>query len=246
MAPYPRPPGPARRDPGQILQRRGQSPGRPSRRAVPRHILEKAPTAGLWPGQTDEEELGISYQDADAIHRGLEQGRSREDLKRSYEGSKVDLPGSRKNREEQAQGGDAAPTGARLCVDPRCRGAGRHPAGCQLAALLTTRVEPPVKRLPPRRRSLALELAYGHRRAYVDRPDNGPVDRTNTDASLVDEGPALKRLSSVYDLLRRERHDIDQVPGDGTVHVRGRRDILIVPNFLLLVRLACSRRNPRS
>ena len=64
---------------------------------------------------------------------------------------------------------------------------------------------------------LALELAYGHRRAYVDRSDNGPVDRTKTDASLVDEGPAPERLSSVDDLLRLPRRQIDLVPGDGIV-----------------------------
>ncbi|MFD2673595.1 ammonia-dependent NAD(+) synthetase [Marinicrinis sediminis] len=30
---------------------------------VPQSILDKAPTAGLWEGQTDEQELGISYAD---------------------------------------------------------------------------------------------------------------------------------------------------------------------------------------
>lgn len=30
---------------------------------VPQSILDKAPTAGLWAGQTDEKELGISYED---------------------------------------------------------------------------------------------------------------------------------------------------------------------------------------
>lgn len=29
---------------------------------VPRQIIDKAPSAGLWAGQTDEEELGISYE----------------------------------------------------------------------------------------------------------------------------------------------------------------------------------------
>jgi len=50
------------------------------RLGVPDRILDKAPTAGLWPGQTDEEELGITYQEANAILRGLEEGRSRSDL----------------------------------------------------------------------------------------------------------------------------------------------------------------------
>ncbi len=34
---------------------------------VPKPILEKLPTAGLWPGQTDEAELGIAYTELDAI-----------------------------------------------------------------------------------------------------------------------------------------------------------------------------------
>jgi len=29
---------------------------------VPKNIIEKAPTAGLWTGQTDEEELGMKYE----------------------------------------------------------------------------------------------------------------------------------------------------------------------------------------
>ncbi len=34
---------------------------------VPLRIIEKTPTAGLWPGQTDESELGVSYEMADWI-----------------------------------------------------------------------------------------------------------------------------------------------------------------------------------
>ncbi|MBI4999471.1 NAD+ synthase, partial [Candidatus Gottesmanbacteria bacterium] len=34
---------------------------------VPEKIIEKAPTAGLWKGQTDEGELGFSYEQADPI-----------------------------------------------------------------------------------------------------------------------------------------------------------------------------------
>jgi len=34
---------------------------------VPKNIVEKAPTAGLWTGQTDEEELGIKYELLDKI-----------------------------------------------------------------------------------------------------------------------------------------------------------------------------------
>jgi len=32
---------------------------------IPREIIEKPPSAGLWPGQTDEAELGLSYDDID-------------------------------------------------------------------------------------------------------------------------------------------------------------------------------------
>ncbi len=34
---------------------------------VPEQIIKKAPTADLWPGQTDEEEIGISYAEIDKI-----------------------------------------------------------------------------------------------------------------------------------------------------------------------------------
>ncbi len=34
---------------------------------VPENIIKKTPTADLWEGQTDEEELGLSYTDADEI-----------------------------------------------------------------------------------------------------------------------------------------------------------------------------------
>jgi NAD+ synthetase len=34
---------------------------------VPKNIIEKAPTAGLWTGQTDEEELGITYELLDKV-----------------------------------------------------------------------------------------------------------------------------------------------------------------------------------
>ena len=34
---------------------------------VPQRIIEKPPTAGLWHGQTDEGELGVTYEEADRI-----------------------------------------------------------------------------------------------------------------------------------------------------------------------------------
>lgn len=34
---------------------------------IPEEILVKKPTAGLWPGQTDEEEIGLTYEELDQI-----------------------------------------------------------------------------------------------------------------------------------------------------------------------------------
>lgn len=34
---------------------------------IPKKIIEKPPSAGLWPGQTDEGEIGISYNELDEI-----------------------------------------------------------------------------------------------------------------------------------------------------------------------------------
>jgi len=42
--------------------------------AIPAKILKKAPSAGLWKGQTDEGEMGITYDRLDAILLGLELG----------------------------------------------------------------------------------------------------------------------------------------------------------------------------
>ena len=50
---------------------------------LPNAIRERAPSAGLWEGQTDEEELGISYVEVDQILAGLEQLRSPEEIARA-------------------------------------------------------------------------------------------------------------------------------------------------------------------
>ena len=39
---------------------------------VPERIVRKTPSAGLWAGQTDEAELGISYEELDCILLGIE------------------------------------------------------------------------------------------------------------------------------------------------------------------------------
>lgn len=40
----------------------------------PVSIIEKPPSAGLWAGQTDETEMGITYEDLDAILAAIERG----------------------------------------------------------------------------------------------------------------------------------------------------------------------------
>ena len=34
---------------------------------LPETLVKKAPSAGLWPGQTDEDEMGVTYQELDSI-----------------------------------------------------------------------------------------------------------------------------------------------------------------------------------
>jgi NAD+ synthase len=47
---------------------------------IPEKILQKVPSAGLWKGQTDEGELGMSYENLDMILHGLELGLSPEKI----------------------------------------------------------------------------------------------------------------------------------------------------------------------
>lgn len=41
---------------------------------IPEEIITKPPTADLWDGQTDENEIGMTYDELDAILKGLESG----------------------------------------------------------------------------------------------------------------------------------------------------------------------------
>ncbi|ACV24483.1 NAD+ synthase [Methanocaldococcus fervens] len=47
---------------------------------VPKEIINKPPSAGLWEGQTDEEELGIKYETLDKILKLYEEGKSKEEI----------------------------------------------------------------------------------------------------------------------------------------------------------------------
>lgn len=58
---------------------------------VPEKILTKVPTAGLWPGQTDEGEMGIAYEELDKILYLLVDRRKtvEEVIREGYEPEKV-------------------------------------------------------------------------------------------------------------------------------------------------------------
>lgn len=47
---------------------------------VPQEIIDKTPTAGLWEGQTDEDEMGITYRVLDKALNAWEQGASAEEM----------------------------------------------------------------------------------------------------------------------------------------------------------------------
>lgn len=49
---------------------------------IPQCIIEKPPSAGLWPGQSDEEELGLSYE---VLDRYLLTGKAPEGIKEKIE-----------------------------------------------------------------------------------------------------------------------------------------------------------------
>ena len=55
---------------------------------IPDRLIEKTPSAALYPGQSDEEELGISYAELDSVLLGIELGFSAEDI---VERTEVDL-----------------------------------------------------------------------------------------------------------------------------------------------------------
>ncbi len=65
---------------------------------VPKSIIEKPPTAGLWEGQTDENELGLSYGKIDKIYKGLEL-----DFEKEKIASAVDLDVSQVERFEKME-----------------------------------------------------------------------------------------------------------------------------------------------
>lgn len=58
---------------------------------VPVHIIDKTPTAGLWPGQTDEGELGVTYEVADKILTMLvDEKKEVSEVKKKFPASQVE------------------------------------------------------------------------------------------------------------------------------------------------------------
>jgi NAD+ synthase len=45
---------------------------------IPQPIIDRPPSAGLWEGQTDEEEMGITYDDLDTTLVAIESGETRD------------------------------------------------------------------------------------------------------------------------------------------------------------------------
>ncbi len=68
-----------------------------ARLGIPEGVITKAPTAGLWEGQTDEAELGISYEDNSDYLEGKEiDPAAREKLEKQYrktEHKRAPIPG---------------------------------------------------------------------------------------------------------------------------------------------------------
>jgi NAD+ synthase len=50
---------------------------------LPERIVKRVPTAGLWKGQTDEGELGITYEKLDSILFGIERGQTTTEISKT-------------------------------------------------------------------------------------------------------------------------------------------------------------------
>lgn len=66
---------------------------------MPRSIIEKAPTAGLWPGQTDEGEMGITYAELDDILGRMEKKQSQVLPRKKVEKAKMMIEKSEHKRQ---------------------------------------------------------------------------------------------------------------------------------------------------
>lgn len=75
---------------------------------VPKEVIEKAPTAGLWAGQTDESELGAPYSVIDLVLDGLEKKVDIDALEKKF-GKKI-VQNLRKRRQANAHKNAKVPT----------------------------------------------------------------------------------------------------------------------------------------
>jgi len=58
---------------------------------IPKQLISKPPSAGLWRGQTDEKELGMSYEKLDKILYGLEQRLDVDEIQQIADATKSDI-----------------------------------------------------------------------------------------------------------------------------------------------------------
>ncbi len=67
---------------------------------IPEHIIEKPPSAGLWPNQTDEKEIGVTYSELDDILKRLEDRKRQTLSKEKVEKVKLMIKRSEHKRRE--------------------------------------------------------------------------------------------------------------------------------------------------
>jgi len=65
---------------------------------IPQDIIKRLPTAGLWEGQTDEGEIGISYKELDTCLDAFEHGRKPKINDENLEKIKTMIKSSRHKR----------------------------------------------------------------------------------------------------------------------------------------------------
>lgn len=78
---------------------------------VPEQIIHKAPSAGLWIGQTDEEDFGISYELIDAIlTKRIDEDKGYVDIRKDLAISSESIEGIIQRIEENKHKRETAPT----------------------------------------------------------------------------------------------------------------------------------------
>jgi len=82
------------------------------RLGLPKEIIEAAPTAGLWPGQTDEQEIGLSYYQLDTVLKLLNLGFSYDQISFLTDFSKKELEKIQKRKSTNAH---------KLSLPPSCK-----------------------------------------------------------------------------------------------------------------------------